>query len=304
MANDLFMPEDQLFKFINSAPIRYKRYNIKKRNGKGVRTIAQPSRQVKALQRIVVDLLRDSLPIHETAAAYELGRGIKFNAQLHLHSSYLLKMDFRNFFPSINPELFLNICARHEIQLTKQDEDVLSHLLFWKLQRNSPLRLSIGAPSSPFISNVVMYFFDQEMVSICSQLDVTYSRYADDLTFTTNRKGVLFDIPNLVGAVLRAECIGKIKVNKNKTVISSKGRNRHVTGITLTNDNKLSLGRKKKRILSSLIHKSTLDILSPKELESLKGQLGFAKHVEPEFIARMKVKYGREEIIKIQKYNK
>ncbi|MCT7085107.1 RNA-directed DNA polymerase, partial [Salmonella enterica subsp. enterica serovar Oranienburg] len=81
-----------------------------------------------------------------------------------------------------------------------------------------------------------------------------YTRYADDLTFSTNNKDVLFDIPDMLENVLPKYSLGRIRINHEKTVFSSKGHNRHVTGITLTNDNKLSIGRERKRKISAMIH--------------------------------------------------
>ncbi|HCN8126267.1 TPA: RNA-directed DNA polymerase, partial [Escherichia coli] len=57
--------------------------------------------------------------------------------------------------------------------------------------KNGALVLSVGAPSSPFISNIVMSSFDEEISSFCKENKISYSRYADDLTFSTNERDVL-----------------------------------------------------------------------------------------------------------------
>ncbi|MBR7437195.1 reverse transcriptase domain-containing protein, partial [Klebsiella pneumoniae] len=96
------------------------------------------------------------------------------------------------------PFNFLRNLKEFGIELNETDVFVIENLFFWKLRRSSPLRLSIGAPSSPKISNVVMYFFDEKMTKKCAALGITYSRYADDLTFSTKVKGVLFNVPKIV----------------------------------------------------------------------------------------------------------
>lgn len=294
MCDKLFMSQDELISFARTMPYRYKKYRVGKRNGAGYRIIAQPSSEAKFIQRILLKELRRILPVHECAMAYEPGVGIRKNASSHLQSDYLLKMDFKDFFPSITPDLFFFFTKRMGLELGDKDKELLENVIFWKSTRSSYLRLSIGAPTSPFISNFVMHAFDTSLSEFCAAKSITYTRYADDLTFTSNEKNILFDIPSLVSGHLKKDCLGLIKVNAKKTVFSSKAFNRHVTGIVLTNDNSLSLGRERKRALSSIIHRFGLGKLSDKETSKLKGHLAFAHHIEPEFIARMKAKYGND----------
>ena len=299
------IPQDMCAKFIISAPMRYKRYEIPKRNGSGTRLIAQPSKIVKPLQKICIDQLRKALPIHSAALAYEVGTSIKKNANKHRYNRYLLKMDFTNFFPSIKPDILLRTFEEHGLVITEEDKFVLSSLLFWKPRRQDPkLELSIGAPSSPFISNAVMYFFDVAVTEHCSNRGIVYTRYADDLTFSTNITDTLFEIPNFLHDLVQQTNMSFLRFNTDKTVFASKKVNRHITGVTITNDGRLSLGRKRKRKISAMIHRFSLQQLrSNDEINELKGILGFAKHIEPIFVRRMCDKYGKDTIMKIQKFN-
>lgn len=165
------------------------------------------------------------------------------------------------------------------------------------------MRLSIGAPSSPFVSNVTMFFFDELISKICEDKGIIYTRYADDLSFSTNQKDILFSIPALVKESLKVVGLKNIKVNNAKTVFSSKKFNRHVTGITLSNEGVVSLGRERKRIISAMVHHFTLGLLDKESIYKLKGYLGFAKYIEPSFILRLKIKYGDEIVLKIQRFN-
>lgn len=299
----LLTPKEQLVHFILSSPRRYKVYEIKKRNGKGTRTIAHPSKELKYIQRHLTFLLKQYIPVHEAALAYESGKGIKLNAQMHCKNQYLLKMDFENFFPSILPMHLINIAKKNGLNLSQEDVYILSQTLFWKANNSENLCLSIGAPSSPFISNAIMYDFDKEITDRCNEMGVVYTRYADDISFSTDRPNILYKIVGVVEKSLELHTYKSIKINKDKTVNASKKHNRHVTGVTITNDGVLSLGRKRKRILSSQIHKFTLGLLPPKEIKKLQGYLGFANHVEPLFIKRMEHKYGVDTIKSVQGFN-
>ncbi|OOF66465.1 hypothetical protein BKL51_01320 [Rodentibacter sp. Ppn85] len=77
-------------------------------------------------------------------------------------------------------------------------------------------------------------------------MSITYTRYADDIIFSTNSVNILFNIPKIVESLLHDIYQGDISLNKEKTVFFSKVHNRHVTGIRLSNDSKLSIGRYKK----------------------------------------------------------
>lgn len=293
---------DDLIRFSSTSPHRYKVYSIPKRNKKGVRIIAHPSKELKNVQRLVIKTLQDQLLIHKSAMAYKRGVNIKDNANYHVNSKYLLKMDFTNFFPSITPELFFQVLAREGISFSGDDKTFLTGILFWKPVRRGGLVLSIGAPTSPLISNSLLYRFDSEIYNLCEERNINYTRYADDLTFSTNIQGALFEIPALVQDILEKDLHGQISINEEKTVFSSKAHNRHVTGITISNEAKLSVGRKKKRNLSAAIHHFVNDRLSKEEILSLQGKIAFTIYVEPEFYTRLKKKYGELNIKNLMTY--
>ena len=304
LCDALYVDESEIIKFASTSPHRYKIYKIPKRSSKGSRTIAHPSKELKFIQRLLVSYIKDSFPVHESSYAYKVGTGIKDNAKVHSNTKYLLKMDFENFFPSIKPEIFFSTSEKLGLIYSEKDMMLLKNILFFKDKRTSPLRLSIGAPSSPFVSNAIMYFFDKEIRNACEEIGIIYTRYADDLTFSTNNKNTLFDIPGLVVRILNNNFHGEIKVNERKTVFTSKAHNRHVTGVTLTNDNKLSVGRNKKRLISSMVHRFVKNLLEEEDILRLQGLISFATYIEPMFYQRMCRKYGEDNLIKLKRFNK
>lgn len=301
LSTTLFMDKDSLKSFISTAPRRYKKYTIPKRSGDGFRIIAQPSKQIKSLQRFTASLLSEHLKVHYSAHAYVPGKGIKTNAAAHKNSQFILKIDFKDFFHSITPDLFIKTLETNGANISKEDRFIIAHLLFWKLRGNSPLRLSIGAPTSPLISNAIMYCFDEELTNYCTDLNVTYTRYADDLTFSSFHSLSLATIQRTVQTLLLKHYNRKIRINRDKTIYCSKAMNRTITGVVLNNSNELSLGRKKKRLISSLVHKFSYSLLNQKEINYLNGILGHAFHIEPQFIERLQSKYGHDVIDKIKK---
>jgi len=293
LCRKMYMTQRDLAEFLAKAPYRYKVYSIPKRNGKGSRTIAQPSKELKFVQRLFVDNFLSKFPVHSSAMGYREGISIKDNAYAHVRSRYLLKMDFKDFFPSITPELLFYVLEFNDISLATEDKYLLSRLLFYKSKvKGSKLVLSIGAPSSPILSNIIMYLFDLEMSAYCSDLNISYTRYADDITFSCNERGVLYSVPDVVETMLQHTTLGCVEVNASKTIFSSKRNNRHVTGIVLSNDGKLSLGRDKKRLISAMVHRFKSSSISEEEVVRLRGYLAFCQYIEPLFILRLREKYG------------
>jgi len=289
---------------VRSAPYRYKVYPIKKRTSNNMRIIAQPSRELKTIQRWLINEELSYLPIHDSVTAYQKGASIKNNAIQHVSNNYLLKLDFSDFFPSIKPIHFLRHLSSNDPTRYKVDEiEIINKLLFWYNKREKDMQLSIGAPSSPFISNTIMHEFDSLVSDICKLYEVTYTRYADDLTFSCNEKNILFDLKKQIINALQLLSYPRITINDRKTVFTSKKHHRAVTGLILSSQNKLSIGRERKRLIRSMIHHFTKNILDDEQVYKLKGLLAFAKDIEPTFLKSMKDKYSDEVINSIFSYN-
>lgn len=286
--------------FLRLAPNKYRVYTIPKRSY-GYRTIAHPTANLKFLQRTFSENF--AFPTHAAAQAYVSGKGIKSNATQHKNNCYLLKLDLEDFFNSIKPDLFWGVWNKAFQELpSPASKEMLEQLLFWRPSRRigHTLVLSVGAPSSPAVSNFCMYFFDVAITNICELLNVKYTRYADDLTFSTNQKDILFELPALIESTLKEEFSLQLNLNKKKTKFSSKAHNRHVTGVTITNDSTLSLGRSRKRYIKHLVHRATLKQLNIDELNHLIGLLSFAHDIEPDFLTRLDTKYGDGTIQRIR----
>lgn len=303
LKSTFYMDTESLVKFCNTAPHRYKVYSIPKKNGKGSRTIAQPSKEVKILQRQLLKLLIKNLPIHNASFAYSKGKNIKQNAEFHKDSNYLLKLDLSNFFNSITPDLLKNQFKNHNINLTEQDFHLLSNLIFWRSDREKELILSVGAPTSPFISNFIMYNFDRKMIDLCKKFDCKYSRYADDITISSINNFYDINLPKIIRKSLQDEFNNILKLNNTKTKFISKAHKRIVTGIVLSNNNNISIGYKNKRLLSTQIHHFKCKIMTEdKKIMKLKGNLSFAFHIQPTLREYFIKKYGFDTIDSILKH--
>lgn len=283
------LPAANLHWLALTASHRYKTYEIPKRSG-GSRTIHHPSKSLKGVQRWISKFLFRELAIHPCATAYGRGSSIRKNAEAHLHSSFTLRMDFKDFFPSFNrrgvEEFLAFSCRDGSMNLSKEDIEFVGGIVC----RYD--RLTIGAPSSPSLTNVMMYSFDQQVAELALRRNLTYTRYADDIFLSSGQSNNLGDIPNLISSIVKTYPYAKLQMNEGKTTFLSRRYTRRITGLILTPDDKISIGRDKKRAIKSMIHSFKTGELEPDEISKLAGYLSFVRDVENSFFVSLKTKYG------------
>lgn len=291
ISRKLEVPESYVFSIIASGPLKYKVYSIPKRT-RGRRIIAHPAKELKKVQKTFISICK--FPVHDSAMAYREGISIKDNAELHKSNNYLLKMDFENFFNSITPILFWDVWKQHFNEPSILEKKIIESIVFWapNILERDKLVLSVGAPSSPEISNFCLYKFDTIIKNYCSKNNITYTRYADDITFSSSIPKQLSNIPNIVRNTLQSIYKKRIDINNQKTIFSSKAHNRHVTGVTITPDGKLSIGRARKRYIKHLVHQYIIGNLIEEDLNHLRGLLSFARHIEKDFYLSLQTKYS------------
>lgn len=288
IAEQMLIPESQVETIARSAYHRYKVYEIPKRNG-GKRTISQPARVVKRMQRIVVKDILSRFPIHSSATAYKTGSSILDNAKIHAQQHYLLKLDFKDFFPSIGKNDLQHLFKSTDLlqEYDSQDIELLCRILLWKKTKDASPCLAIGAPSSPALSNILMFNFDSLVDTFCCKEHVSYSRYADDLAFSMQDRGQRSTIDTRLNEIISSIPFPKLQVNDSKTFFGSRAVSLRVTGLTLSNDGRVTLGRKRKRLLRAMWNHHINGKLSDKKTKRMQGLISFAKSIEPEYIEKL-----------------
>lgn len=283
--------EGELALLILTAPTRYKEHWIEKRHGRGRRLISQPTSELKLIQRWLVASELSSLPIDAHATAYQNGLSIRDHVQPHVRSRFLLKLDFQDFFPSLTDSALrrrLSIDARYsDLELF-----ILTQLLFKKARVEDIYRLSIGAPSSPFVSNYLLLEFDQRLSDYCKLNSLQYTRYADDVAISSNKAGELDSAKSFIETLLVDLDYLGLRLNEEKTVNVSKKHRRELVGLVISNQGKVSLGREEKHRLRAALHALSLGKLSTAEVTKLRGQLAFSLSIDRKFVIALCAKYG------------
>ncbi|MFZ2859323.1 retron Ec67 family RNA-directed DNA polymerase/endonuclease [Acidovorax sp.] len=164
---------------------KYKSFTIPKRSG-GRRSISAPVPHLMLLQKKISILLNDCLSeiegkLSSPAHGFKPGRSIFTNAARHRGRRYVLNLDLKDFFPSIH---FGRIAGYFEksrdFGLDPKTARILANILCHKSS------LPQGAPSSPVVSNLLARMLDIHLARLAKKNRLTYTRYADDLTFSTN----------------------------------------------------------------------------------------------------------------------
>lgn len=165
-----------IYSISNNVEKNYRKFKIKKHNGK-LRTIYEPNEILKHIQRQILNNILNDRAISKYAKAYQKGLSIKDNATMHANKDMILKLDIKDFFENINFVDIYNSCFQVEY-FPKSVGMLLTYLCTYEDH------LVQGAPTSSYISNLVMRDFDIELGTWCENNNISYTRYSDDMTFS------------------------------------------------------------------------------------------------------------------------
>lgn len=239
----------------------YKRFTIPKKSG-GFRTISAPMMHLKNAQYWILENVLYQLNIHEKAHGFVPKKSILTNAKPHLGKEFIINIDLKNFFPTITYKrvkglfkamgyseqiatIFSLICTEPEINEVELDGE---KYYVAKGERFLPQ----GAPTSPAITNIICHKMDKRMVGTADKLGFTYSRYADDMTFSKDQEDNEA-LKRLMWQVKMIVADENFTIHPKKVHIMRKGTKKEVTGIVV--NEKLSVPRKKLKNFRAVLHK-------------------------------------------------
>jgi len=300
VATYLGYTRDEVIVLSQRAPRTYRHYRIPKKKG-GLRTIHHPSKFTKSLQYGLTTILLNEMPIHQVAVAYRRGltSPLLTNAGKHAAYRFSVRIDFTDFFHSIVPADLNAAVQNAGVNLTAEDSEFVENCLFANLKAGQR-GLAIGAPSSPIVSNIVMYVLDEAIQAMGSQVARAsmYTRYADDIVFSTNVQRGCQEFYDGLCNLIRQTTSPRLTVNESKTVFSSRASRRVITGLYICPDSTTSLGRPRKRYIRKLLFDLRENRLSATDHSYLRGYLAFILDVEPAFYNRLALKYGSDLLVR------
>ena len=195
------------------------------------------------------------------------------NVMRHVNSSFTLRLDFKDFFPSFSEQdisrFLMAQNATHELQLSIEDIDFVCSIS----TRNG--FLTVGSPSSPIITNVLMYYFDELISDLSKRSQLTYTRYADDLFISARKPKALEVVAAKIESISQNYEHVSLSINRKKTAYLSRRYKRSVTGLVITPDHKISIGRARKREIKSMVYKFLNGDLGGEASSKLRGLVAF-----------------------------
>ncbi len=234
---------------------KYKRFHIPKKRG-GHREISAPPPSLKIMQRKIATALLALHPPKPSSHGFLRGRSVVSNARRHEGQRVVGNIDLQDFFPTIHLGRIVRALENPPFGMGEDAARVVAQVC---CDENG--RLPQGAPSSPIVSNIICRTLDDRLQQLARQHGCRYTRYADDITFSTSRPAlsteILYHDPitgiPVAGAALQSVISSSgFAINHGKVRIALSERRQEVTGLT-TNE-RANVGRWFVRELDSLIH--------------------------------------------------
>ena len=283
----------------------YSRFEIPKKTG-GKRIISSPKPKMRLTQAWILKNILDNIIPSLSATAFTKGASTVKNASAHLNSKIVIKIDFKDFFPSINfprirgyfESIGYNSGIASIFALITTDAPRVKTILDGKSQfvAIGDRSLPQGACTSPSLANLICRKLDSRLAGLCKSMAThwSYTRYADDLTFSNLNDDS--EINRILKAVKRISEDEGFKLNPDKTRIMRSPGRQIVTGLLV--GERIRISRKDLKIFRSFLYNCDrigLNKVSKKinkdALSVAHGRLGYVKMVMPELANKIKEKY-------------
>lgn len=272
---------------------RYKSFKIKKKSG-GVREINAPCRQLKTLLYLTNIVFKAVYTPSRAAMGFAENRSVVKNAEIHTGHNYVFNTDLKDFFPSIPQARVWKRLQLKPFFFTREVASVIAGMCCCR-NAEGQFVLPQGAATSPLLTNAICDTLDRRLMGVAKRFGLHYSRYADDITFSSMHNVYQ------VGGDFRTELVRVItgqgfSINEKKTRLQRTGSRQEVTGLTVNEHT--NVARKYCRDIRCILHhweKDGYDKAYAYFYPKYKHDKGFIKRGEPimENVVEGKLNYLR-----------
>ena len=279
LERDLGINAKTLYAVSNNLGKHYRKAKLPKKNG-GFRNLSVPDEVLKSIQRQISEVLLIHMPVSRYAKAYRFGSSTLRNAKHHVGKQVVLKLDILHFFDSIQYSTVKD--KVFPAQIYAEPLRILLTMLCYHKDA-----LPQGAPSSPAITNIILYGFDELVGQWCRERGISYTRYCDDMTFSGD-----FEPAEVVRFVrLELKKMGFL-LNEQKTRIQRPSQQQSVTGIVVNEKLSIPAGYRRKLRqelyycrkfgIQEHLQKIGLEVLEETYRMQLLGKVNYVLQVQPE----------------------
>lgn len=232
----------------------YNTFSIPKKNG-GTRIINAPIDPLKSIQKDLAESLYNY--INNISREYNInsnishgfipGKSIITNARIHRNKRLVVNIDLKDFFPSFHFGRVRGFFEKNKyFLLSREVSTIIAQLTCYKGS------LPQGAPTSPIITNLICQILDYKLLKIAKKYKTDYSRYADDLTFSTNDKSLLKKYDDFLLDIEKVVTKAGFKINNNKTRLQFSDSKQEVTGLSV--NKKINVNKKFRKDTRAMAH--------------------------------------------------
>lgn len=320
LAKMIGIEKSRLSHIIINPEKHYKYFRIQRKRKGPPREIMAPVIELKYIQKWISINILEKLPQHPACMSYRKKISIKDHALIHERKKYLLKVDIAKFFDSIEIKRIVGVfksmgystslsidlamlcTARHRESYWDNLSEVEKKLLSNVIDFKSPI-LPHGSPASPLLSNFILSNMDNRFEKMAQSNGFNYSRYADDLAFSSDNKTSLPN-ENFIKKIMAEE---GFVLNEEKTRFLPKGSKQILTGLTITHGTKVP--KNKRKLINTHLHycnkygvKKHLSIRRKKNKpftdnsayqDWLYGNIQWIKSIQPEVGLKMMQEYHK-----------
>ena len=229
---------------------RYKTFHIRKKNG-GVREINAPCYQLKVILYILNKVFKAVYTPSKAAMGFTEEHSVVTNASIHIGHHYVFNIDLENFFPSIPQARVWKRLQLPPFNFPIEIANVVAGICCHKNEDGTMNVLPQGAATSPILTNAICDNLDRRMLGVARRFGLHYSRYADDMTFSSMhnvyQEGSVFR--NEINRIITEQ---GFTLNEKKTRLQRTGERQEVTGLTVNET--VNVARKYVRDLRCILH--------------------------------------------------
>lgn len=324
LANRTRVPHDHLRDLVarDTGQPAYRTFRISKRSG-GTRIISVPGPQLKKVQAWLTQHVLNKVRPHTASHAFSPGSSIADCARQHAGARWLVKLDIADFFGSITEiQVFhvfrwlgysdlvsfelARLCttvplasAKHsmkawQVRFPRRQIRYYSEKLIGRLPQ--------GAPTSPMLANLVMRVADEEIQKLADSNGLVYTRYSDDITFSTRgefSREQAMEVVRQVAAILKRQGLFP---NRAKTTIVHPGARRVVLGILVDRDQPRLSRDFRDRLRQHLYYLETRGIMAHVEARRFDSAGGLYRHLRGliDYANMVDQPYAHQQLLRLQ----
>ena len=233
----------------NNVQRRCKTFRLRKKHG-GYREITAPKGGLRGILNALNILLQTYDEPTPWAFGFVCGRSVVDNARPHVGKRYILNLDLKDFFPTITRQQVADCLTAEPFGFSSLAAKLVSGLATVRTKNNEEV-LAQGFATSPTLSNFICREMDKEIAGVAAAQGITFTRYADDLTFSSDAD-ILRPQGELVQQVKAIVERYGFRLNEEKTHLQRRGRRQEVTGLMVTE--KVNVSRRYVREIRSLLY--------------------------------------------------